>query len=367
MILKKKKPIKAFFGLATAAVGAAAGAAKKGIQAGIQKGMQNAAQKPYMQKLTYDMNAGDIGLDNLSNTAYNKNTLGQLQGLYEDSLPDKGDPVKRKRTAKLFDEYRGDAFEKDQYGNLTANPDFLNDFYYRMYKNQGFNKRRSKDMASSSFDDFQEDYSNQFSNSQMEHLRNQDLVSTQGLMARSGTKLLPKKRCSGGKAKCGGKLQKGAKVPKSISKVEVDRKGPVKSISKTTATGSGEGLKKKLGKFGSPGKPSKTLIRRDGGKLEELDGVNVVVKGKLHKENNNLGNKDKGVPVITPEGEKAYEVEKQEIIFRKSLTDLVEKSKQLYKDSKDDALLTKVGEIVAKELLTNTQDNDGRFGVKVLE
>jgi hypothetical protein len=187
-------------------------------------------------------------------------------------------------------------------------------------------------------------------------------------LARNGAKLIPKK-CKGGKASCGGKLQKGAKLPKSISKVTVDRKGPKKSITKTTISGTGDGtrLKKKLGKFKSPGKPSKTLIRKGGGKLEEPGAVNVVVKGKLHKENNNLGNRDKGVPVITPDGTKTYEVEKQEVIFRKKLTDVVENARNVYKKKKDDELLEKVGKAIADELLTNTQDNDGKFGVKVEE
>ena len=72
----------------------------------------------------------------------------------------------------------------------------------------------------------------------------------------------------------------------------------------------------KLGKFLLPKKKSNALVMRSGGKLEEPGEVNVVVKGKLHKENNNLGNKDKGVPVVSTEGVKEYEVEEGEVIFR---------------------------------------------------
>ena len=50
----------------------------------------------------------------------------------------------------------------------------------------------------------------------------------------------------------------------------------------------------------------------------------MVPKGKLHKENNNLGNKDKGIPIISAEGEKEYEIERDELILRASATTKVE-------------------------------------------
>ncbi len=93
--------------------------------------------------------------------------------------------------------------------------------------------------------------------------------------------------------------------------------------------------------------------------------MNVVVKGKLHKENNNLGNKDKGIPVINAQGIKEYEVEAGEIIFRKELTDIVENFAKQYKNTSDDTLLEKLGKILTKELINNTQDNYGEFGVKL--
>ena len=125
--------------------------------------------------------------------------------------------------------------------------------------------------------------------------------------------------------------------------------------------------KKNLGTFKLPKKKSSSLVLRSGGKLETPGEVNVVVKGKLHKENNNLGNKDKGVPVIDANGTKEYEVEKQEIIFRQDTTHLIEASAKIYKDTEDDKVLEDLGTVLAKELLENTQDNDGKFGVKVKE
>ncbi len=125
--------------------------------------------------------------------------------------------------------------------------------------------------------------------------------------------------------------------------------------------------KKKLGSFKLPKKKSLFLVLRTGGKLETPGKVNVVVKGKLHKENNNLGNKDKGIPVIDANGVKEYEVEKGEIVFRHDTTILIEEYAAKYKETENETLLVDLGEIVTKELLENTQDNDGTFGVKVKE
>ncbi len=124
---------------------------------------------------------------------------------------------------------------------------------------------------------------------------------------------------------------------------------------------------KQLGRFAIPRTKSKVLIRRTGGKLEEPGAVNVVVKGKLHKENNNLGNKDKGIPVVDSSGNKEYEVEEGEVIFRQDITNTIEKYANDYKETGNDQLLPELGEIVAKELLDNTQDNYGKFGAKVKE
>ena len=123
----------------------------------------------------------------------------------------------------------------------------------------------------------------------------------------------------------------------------------------------------KLGKITIPKQDSKTLILRNGGRIETPGEVNVVVKGKLHKENNNLGNKDKGIPVVNSNGDKEYEVEAGEIIFRQDVTHLIEDYARKYTESKDTSLFEELGRILVPELLKNTQDNYGQFGVKVKE
>ena len=365
MILKKK-PIKA-------QLGAALGTVFSGIKAGFQKGQNTSYFARDRKGKDRDDYLGMIGLDDITSNAYNANLVSDIQSQYGEGAPNANNAVKGRRTRKLFEDYEGDAFKTDEFGNLTANEDFLHDFYYRMNRNAGMGRKKSRRERDEQMEDFYSDYNKQYLGDWSGNQRALDAQASGGLassamtpFAKNGTKLVPKK-CRGGKASCGGKLQKGAKLPKSVSKVAVDRNGPARSITKTTISGTGDGkqLKKKLGKFNSPGKPSKTLIRKGGGKLEEPGCVNVVVKGKLHKENNNLGNKDKGVPVVTPNGEKAYEVEKQEIIFRKPITQAIEKARDEYNNTKDEKVLIKLGKLLANELLNNTQDNDGKFGVKV--
>jgi len=123
----------------------------------------------------------------------------------------------------------------------------------------------------------------------------------------------------------------------------------------------------KLGKISIPKKASKSLILRNGGKIEEPGAVNIVVKGKLHKENNNLGNKDKGIPVVNADGTKEYEVEAGEIILRQEVTQMVEQYVSKYKETSDIALFEELGKLLVPELLKNTQDNHGTFGMKIKE
>ena len=122
----------------------------------------------------------------------------------------------------------------------------------------------------------------------------------------------------------------------------------------------------KLGKIEIPNKKkSKSLVLKNGGRIETPGEVNVVVKGKLHKENNNLGNKDKGIPVVDANGNKEYEVEAGEIIFRQEITHVIEDYSKRYLETGDESLCEELGKILVTEVLKNTQDNYGKFGIKL--
>ena len=108
-----------------------------------------------------------------------------------------------------------------------------------------------------------------------------------------------------------------------------------------------------------------TPIFKKGGKLATPGATNIITKGKLHKENNNLGNKDKGVPVVSADGKKEYEVEKEEFILRADATKAVEQLVKEYNATGNENLLIKLGELMSEELLTNTQDNSGKYKLVV--
>lgn len=94
--------------------------------------------------------------------------------------------------------------------------------------------------------------------------------------------------------------------------------------------------------------------------------MNVIPEGALHARKNNMEGAgedftSKGIPVVDNNGEQQAEIEKNEVIFNKELTDFLEENMKKYneKNSDKDAIAIKVGKRLAKELLTNTDDRTG--------
>jgi hypothetical protein len=103
----------------------------------------------------------------------------------------------------------------------------------------------------------------------------------------------------------------------------------------------------------------------------------VLPDGALHKELHHLDALSdkltrKGINVITVDGDantfeeilekqdsiKVHaEIEREEVIFSKELTDYIEEARKLWHESDDPAILEEVGKRVTKELLFNTDDN----------
>ena len=119
---------------------------------------------------------------------------------------------------------------------------------------------------------------------------------------------------------------------------------------------------------------------QNGAKLEEVETSeepSVIPEGALHKNKNHLDLDitKKGIPVITTEGNTGdtfeeikedggeitqhAEIEAEEIIFSKELTDYIEDArKKWHKAYKQDSeLLLEVGKRITKEILQNTEDN----------
>lgn len=104
----------------------------------------------------------------------------------------------------------------------------------------------------------------------------------------------------------------------------------------------------------------------------------VIPEGVLHKElnhmeehNEELDKKitDKGIAVVTTDKEgkveQVAEIEKEEIIFSKTITEQIEDLWKQWKEIDDEekisALLLKAGKILTKEIVTNTDDNTGEL------
>jgi len=92
---------------------------------------------------------------------------------------------------------------------------------------------------------------------------------------------------------------------------------------------------------------------------------NVIPEGALHARKNNIdmeGVTHKGIPVVTQEEngkiKQHAEIEREELIFHKELTDKIEALYKQYKEGDDKALL-EAGKILTYEILENTDDNTG--------
>ena len=104
-------------------------------------------------------------------------------------------------------------------------------------------------------------------------------------------------------------------------------------------------------------------------KMPERD-KNVIPEGALHarlndmeKKNPDLDITNKGIPVVAQEGTKIKqqaEIEKNEIIFTKHVTEELETlKKQSEEHEKDDEYAIAAGKLLVREIFDNTEDNTG--------
>ena len=114
---------------------------------------------------------------------------------------------------------------------------------------------------------------------------------------------------------------------------------------------------------------NKILNSRKENSVQEFKngGVIGIDSSIIHKHNLRETNPDledvtkKGIPIVTlDEGgeiQQVAEIEKEEIIFRKEVTNKLE---SLYKDGSEEAMI-EAGKLIAEELMTNTDDNTEEF------
>ena len=97
--------------------------------------------------------------------------------------------------------------------------------------------------------------------------------------------------------------------------------------------------------------------------------MSVIPEGALHARKNNMelakegGVTSKGVPVVDNNGEQQAEIERNEIIFRKEITDKMEELYKKYNSSESssekDEIAIKMGKILTCEITKNTDDKTG--------
>lgn len=95
---------------------------------------------------------------------------------------------------------------------------------------------------------------------------------------------------------------------------------------------------------------------------------NVIPEGALHARLHHMENDEnitkKGIPVVDNQGEQQAEIEREEIIFRISVTQTLEElMKKYYSDEytqkEKDEFAIEAGKLLTTEILYNTQDNTG--------
>lgn len=120
---------------------------------------------------------------------------------------------------------------------------------------------------------------------------------------------------------------------------------------------------------------------QNGAKLENIEvseEKSVIPEGALHKnkhEDFELDTTEKGIPVITVKDDNVEtleeiqaqsdtvvqhaEIEHNEIIFSKELTDFIEDNRKKWHESEDPDICLEVGKRLVKEIMENTNDNTG--------
>lgn len=130
-----------------------------------------------------------------------------------------------------------------------------------------------------------------------------------------------------------------------------------------------DGKKKSVVKQSFTGPSSGIVKHKNGGKF------NVIPSGALHKERHHIEDvkpgmehvTTKGIPIVLKnkagEMKQQAEVEREEIIFTKQLTDKLEEMRKAYNECEDtdtaNEIARKAGELLADQILFNTKDYSG--------
>ena len=109
--------------------------------------------------------------------------------------------------------------------------------------------------------------------------------------------------------------------------------------------------------------PKPLKFKRGGKTDKQAVKQNIIPDGPTHGRLNKTGVKgDKGLPVVS-NGEKQYEIEKEEFILNLGATNKAEKLNDRFNLDKDNKHLVALGKLMKYELMNNTYDYTKRFNV----
>lgn len=120
-----------------------------------------------------------------------------------------------------------------------------------------------------------------------------------------------------------------------------------------------------VNEFKQGGKVEKQL---DAPEIKETSQQNVIPEGALHKNKHHMENSDKltkkGIPVVDSEHQQHAEIEKNEIIFTREVTEKLEELYKIYyseesKQSEKEQAAIDAGKLLTKEIMLNTDDRTG--------
>lgn len=92
--------------------------------------------------------------------------------------------------------------------------------------------------------------------------------------------------------------------------------------------------------------------------------INVIPDGALHAHKNHMGLDNitpKGIPVVDNDNEQQAEIEREELILIKSVTEKLEELYKKYQESQDDDIAIEAGKLLVEQILHNTQDNTNKL------
>lgn len=69
----------------------------------------------------------------------------------------------------------------------------------------------------------------------------------------------------------------------------------------------------------------------------------------------------KGIPVVDNDNEQQAEIEREELILIKSVTEKLEELYKKYQESQDDDIAIEAGKLLVEQILHNTQDNTNKL------